>query len=254
MWPRRRLLSIALMLLACISLLGLLARPRPTTAQRETTPVTLQNVVIDPQNSPRLTPGELSAQLSAAEPGQPVAVQLHLTHTLSGQAPLHPAGKVIDHWSLQIAEDFEGLFPQPLCQVFDSYPDGKEYLWDDERLRAAQGHWSAWPAGGGANALDPAHQPYPNHASSWLVCGPFDLSQMDEAFTRFSWWLDIPDPDEYLLGLCLERRQRLLGTLARILSSLPGPGVRLVGLALLQRRGRCRRGPLAGRYSVVGLR
>ena len=71
--------------------------------------------------------------------------------------------------------------------------DGYEYLWGVDDLRASAGSRAAWPAAGGANALDPATSPYPRNMNSMMVYGPFDLTDASDAKATFKTWLQIED-------------------------------------------------------------
>jgi hypothetical protein len=96
-------------------------------------------------------------------------------------------------WSTIMAEGFEGTFPpsDPKWQVFDNDEQpitNGEYFWDDSSFKPRTGSSSAWPARGGANALNPARSNYQNNMRSWMVYGPFDLSDAADAELRFSYW------------------------------------------------------------------
>lgn len=89
-----------------------------------------------------------------------------------------------------MSEDFEGAFP-PLSgwEVVDGNPnDGKEYFWDDDDYRPYNQYWAAWPANGGTDRLDPAISNYPSNMDTWMVYGPFDLSNAKSASVSFRLW------------------------------------------------------------------
>jgi hypothetical protein len=101
-----------------------------------------------------------------------------------------------------MTEDYEGIFPSGLWSVFDK--DGStngEYYWDDDDFKPHAGSWSAWPANGGADWLDPLTSDYPNDMDSWMVYGPFDLSDSDDASLRFYYWNDSEENYDYLRWL-----------------------------------------------------
>jgi len=104
---------------------------------------------------------------------------------------------LVDNWELLFDEDFEGMFPQSGCVVYDTSNDGYDRKWDDDDFRPLNGSWAGWPANGGADGVDPASSSYPANLRTWLICGPFDLSQADKFMVQFAWWLDIDDPDDY---------------------------------------------------------
>ncbi|OGO26400.1 MAG: hypothetical protein A2W33_10785 [Chloroflexi bacterium RBG_16_52_11] len=96
-------------------------------------------------------------------------------------------------------ETFEGAFPNTGWSLLDINPnDGKEYLWDDDDYRHHLGSWAAWPANGGANWLDPAISPYPPFTSSWMIYGPFDLSDAATAEVDFWLWRQIEVYYDYI--------------------------------------------------------
>jgi len=91
-------------------------------------------------------------------------------------------------WQQFTSETFEGLFPNAGWALSDVKPnDGKEYLWDDDDFRPHNGRWAAWPANGGVDGLDPTSATYPPNMGSWMIYGPFDLSDAKTAETSF--WL-----------------------------------------------------------------
>jgi hypothetical protein len=81
-------------------------------------------------------------------------------------------------WQEIKRETFEGVFPNAGWTLIDANPnDKKEYLWDDDTYRRHWGYWAAWPANGGDNGYNPATNPrYPPNMASWMIYGPFDLS------------------------------------------------------------------------------
>ena len=65
---------------------------------------------------------------------------------------------------------------------------GAEHLWGDVNCFAMESNsnWSAWPASEGANGVDPCNgDPYPDDVDSWLIFGPFDLSDALSASLDF---------------------------------------------------------------------
>jgi hypothetical protein len=89
-------------------------------------------------------------------------------------------------WNLLLYEDFEWIFPGA-WQLFDASDDGFERSWGDTYRNAQFGSWSAWPAALGADAVDPV-EGYPNDLDSWMVQGPFDLSNMADLLVSFGLW------------------------------------------------------------------
>jgi hypothetical protein len=92
-------------------------------------------------------------------------------------------------WVAIMSEGFEGAFPSGSWSVFDDNgSDYGEYYWDDDDYLPHSGGWSAWPANGGADGLDPEYYYYPNNMDSWMVYGPFDLSDANDAELLFYYW------------------------------------------------------------------
>lgn len=92
-------------------------------------------------------------------------------------------------WTTLMSEDFEGDFPTGRWLVSDS--DGAvngEYLWDKDGYKPHGGLYSAWPAAGGANALDPEFSDYPLNLHGWMQYGPFDLRGYSAARASFYHW------------------------------------------------------------------
>lgn len=101
-------------------------------------------------------------------------------------------------WQEIKRETFEGIFPNSGWTLIDANPnDGKEYLWDDDDYRAHPDPgdpypWAAWPASGGADGYNPAINPhYPSNMASWMIYGPFDLSDARVAEVVFWLWRQI---------------------------------------------------------------
>ena len=92
-------------------------------------------------------------------------------------------------WNTVMSEGFEGAFPSGAWSAYDG--DGStngEYFWDDTNYKPYSGSWSGWAARGGANGVDPASYYYPDNAQSWMVYGPFDLSNSSDAELLFYYW------------------------------------------------------------------
>ncbi len=90
--------------------------------------------------------------------------------------------------TLLMSENFEGDWPTAGWSAFDANGDyGGELFWDEDDFRPHGGDQSAWPAGGGADARDPATSNYAEFQDSWMVYGPFDLSGYSAAALDFYW-------------------------------------------------------------------
>ena len=82
----------------------------------------------------------------------------------------------------------------------DGSDDGKEYLWGCDDFRSQDGGMSAWPARSGANGIDPAANNYPNDMYSWIVYGPFDLSNAIDAEIKFDLWRRIESGYDFVFA------------------------------------------------------
>lgn len=126
---------------------------------------------------PGLAGGQGAAPASDAEEAQnPTGVDV----------PQTPEG-----WQTIKTEGFEGSFPNSGWTVADLSNDGYERYWGRDDHKPHTGSWSAWPAKGGANGLDPQFYYYPNNMYSWMIYGPFDLSNAVDAQTVFYLWREI---------------------------------------------------------------
>jgi hypothetical protein len=104
--------------------------------------------------------------------------------TLAG--PLFPRAETS---TLLMSEDFEGDWPTAGWNVFDANgATGGEFFWDEDDFKPHGGSQSAWPANGGANAVDPAVSHYGIFVDAWMVYGPFDLSAYNAGSFEFYWW------------------------------------------------------------------
>jgi hypothetical protein len=110
-------------------------------------------------------------------------------------------------WTTIMQEDFEDSFPTGLWRTYDA--DGAtngEYYWDDTLGRSRDfplESWSAWCADGGADGsnLYWLVDNYPNNMRSWMVYGPFSLSDATYAELSFWFWAKTeycsPNPCDY---------------------------------------------------------
>lgn len=97
-------------------------------------------------------------------------------------------------------EDFEGAFPGA-WQVFDN--DGAtngEVYWSDTTYRSSAGSKSVGSALGGADASSPGAD-YSNNMQSYMLWGPFSLSDAVGGSMTFDYWLDSEQNSDYLQWL-----------------------------------------------------
>ncbi len=90
----------------------------------------------------------------------------------------------------QMSEDFEGQWPSAGWMLTDqSGNDNGEFLWGKRGCHPRGGGFAGWAIGGGAQGggLDCAG-PYANNTSSWMIYGPFDLSQATAAQLTYYFW------------------------------------------------------------------
>lgn len=98
-------------------------------------------------------------------------------------------------WEAVITEDFEGVFPGE-WRTYSAGSDVDAY-WDDVSARANTGFWSGFCADEGADKV-PTGANYPDNMDSWMVYGPFDLSDASDARLSFYDWLDSESGYDYL--------------------------------------------------------
>jgi hypothetical protein len=80
-----------------------------------------------------------------------------------------------------MSEDFEGDFPGASWELYG------DPTWGRTTYKAHGGSASAYCAAGGEQAVNPPG-PYPDDMLSWMICGPFDLSQATDAELAFQHW------------------------------------------------------------------
>jgi hypothetical protein len=123
---------------------------------------------------------ELHQRMPAAEPG------FKKTRPGDSEEVELPEGML--GWSNILTENFEEGFPG-LWDVFDDRAGYGEYYWDKRNCRPHSGSYSGWGIGGGADGGSlGCGAPYPNNAESWMVYGPFDLTDATDAELLFWCW------------------------------------------------------------------
>ena len=80
-------------------------------------------------------------------------------------------------WTTMMNEGFEDALYVPW--IYD--------YWDVTNYASYSGLYSVWCAGA---IYNPWFDYYPNNLDSWLIYGPFDLSDAVDAELRFNWWND----------------------------------------------------------------
>ncbi|HJZ46770.1 MAG TPA: hypothetical protein VKE41_06375 [Roseiflexaceae bacterium] len=96
-------------------------------------------------------------------------------------------------------------YPTDPWKIYDLSDDGKDRVWNDVSYRSYTGSWSAWPAGGGfdGKAPSPDDENYFNNLNTWMIYGPFDLSDAQDAAMAFYLWRDIKANDTLFYGASL---------------------------------------------------
>lgn len=98
------------------------------------------------------------------------------------------------------SDDFEGAFPGK----WSLYDGGMGIDWaqtDYRSFEGTAGTHSLYGSGGGANGVAPPG-PYPNDTYSWVIYGPFDLSDATSGQVIFQLWYQMEsDYDEVYAGL-----------------------------------------------------
>ena len=101
-------------------------------------------------------------------------------------ATVNPASS----WTTIISTDFEGAWPGAWAVSDNSSADGGQYYWGKRNCRAYAGSYSGWGVGGGAQGSGRGCSAnYPNNVSSWMLYGPFSLTNTTAADLRFKLWL-----------------------------------------------------------------
>ena len=114
----------------------------------------------------------------------------------SGQAVTVFPGSIVTIMN----EDFEGDFPGGLWTVLEG-----DYTWAKRNCAAHNGQYSAWAAGGGNLGLTQrCNANYPDNASTMMIYGPFDLSDVNWAALSFHLWLNTVEADDYIGFLASE--------------------------------------------------
>lgn len=103
-------------------------------------------------------------------------------------------------WTVVLSETFEtGLGFGWTVVDGDGFING-EYKWGPEAFtNPVSGTISMWAVGSGldGDSLDVNSDGYPDNVDSWLVYGPVDMSNANDAILSFSYWLQTDGGDEF---------------------------------------------------------
>jgi hypothetical protein len=106
-------------------------------------------------------------------------------------------------WQTIFTEDFEsGLGANTVVTNLSATASG-EYMWGAAPFTHTGSITSAWSVGGGADGsgLVAGTDTYTDNLDTWLVYGPFTLTEVFQADLFFDWWLDSTPGDWF--GWCL---------------------------------------------------
>lgn len=128
---------------------------------------------------------KIDLKVPAVEKGKSTPAQQANDHLMKALVPkaMKDTGKdrngdvVTLSWGTIFSDGFEG----PWYWSTAGYP-----TWRDTSYRSNTGSWSAWCADDG---LSPPG-PYASNMNAWMIYGPFDLSDADDARVTFSYWLN----------------------------------------------------------------
>jgi subtilisin family serine protease len=96
-------------------------------------------------------------------------------------------------WETILTESFEGSFPGTSWSVLAS---GTDAYWDDQSFRSNTGSWSGWCADAGTESVSPGSN-YLNDMDTWMISGPFDLSDANDADLSFKSFIDTESSYDY---------------------------------------------------------
>lgn len=139
-----------------------------------------------------------SSTAAVAQTWEPVSATLDPAEValLSTETQRPSAARGAHDWIELLNEDFEGSFPGTTWTVVRS-GSAVDATWGVTNHRQASGTYSAYPAMNGAAGV-PAPGPYPHNMSTWMIAGPFDLSDADEAVLQFQVWRNTENGWDFL--------------------------------------------------------
>ncbi|MEJ2748236.1 MAG: hypothetical protein P8183_10060 [Anaerolineae bacterium] len=103
-------------------------------------------------------------------------------------------------WTVVLSETFESGIGFGWASVdLDGFTNG-EYKWGSETFTSpGSGTTSAWAVGDGQDGglLDINTDGYPDNVNSWLVYGPVDMSDANDALLSFAYWLQTDGGEQF---------------------------------------------------------
>lgn len=97
-------------------------------------------------------------------------------------------------WQYYFSAEFNDLLPLPdspttafPCQRFDQVPRANPAYWGKAKYPdgSSEMDFSLWAARDGSGGVDPQVSPFPVPMDSWLVCGPFDVTEATDFQVRY---------------------------------------------------------------------
>jgi hypothetical protein len=124
-----------------------------------------------------------------------VVAYIYMPVVVMNHEPVVPS-----EWAIIMSEDFEGPFPGA-WEVKDEGANGGTYLWGDRICRAYAGDSSGWAVGGGDGGALPCGSEYQPNVDSWMIYGPFSLTDTTAAELSFELWVDTDSPSDRVCRL-----------------------------------------------------
>jgi murein DD-endopeptidase MepM/ murein hydrolase activator NlpD len=124
----------------------------------------------------------------------------------SGWSNVQSSTVISPGWQIITSQDFEGDFPGSWVVYDDNGADYGEYEWSQRNCRPYAGSYSGWGVGGGDQGTSlSCGSDYPHDTDSWMVYGPFDLTEVITGELRFKLWLDTePQNDTLFYGASVD--------------------------------------------------
>jgi hypothetical protein len=126
---------------------------------------------------------------------------IHFTLSLKPQIksmpwiPLLLLDKTETDWITIMDENFENSFPTGAWTLLGNP------TWGTDDYNPSGGTKCAWCAKSGTLGIEPETKNYANQMNSWMIYGPFDLSDAHDAKLVFSFWLNSENGHDYFKWL-----------------------------------------------------
>ena len=88
-----------------------------------------------------------------------------------------------------LTDGFEGPFPGSIWQLYHD-PDAPDVEWGKSPYRTSAGSYSLYCAGSGSDSNPASGANVPVNTYSWVIAGPFDLSDATSGEIQFDLWLE----------------------------------------------------------------